>query len=149
MSTQSTIATTSLNTYKATFEGNSIQFCDADNIVDASQILTANTTNEPILLQRVAVGVQVQITAPALAFTTAVDDTTAYTAGCRSYPSAGGTVKNGDILFLSAVAAQGYTFAGWYNGTTLLASTAEAQITVESTATVPTTITYTAKFTVG
>lgn len=134
----------SLNHYKGLYDGGATTFCDAQTIVEAAELLTNTEGLEPTLLQKVGTGIKVVVPDAALAFTTNVEET-AHTAGCRAYPS-GGNVTRGQKLFLSAVAADGYKFIGWYQGDTLLSAEAEAEVVVESIATVPTTIVYEAKF---
>ena len=132
-----------LNHYKGLYDGGTSTFCDAETMVEAAELLGSEGV-EPTLLQRVGTGIKVIVPDAALAFNTTVEET-AYTAGCRAYPK-GGNVVRGQTLFLSAVPAEGYTFKGWYNGVTLVSADEEAEVTVESTATVPSTLTYEAKF---
>lgn len=133
-----------LNSYQATYEGGATALCNAQTMEEAAKILTDNT-QEPSVLQKTGVGIKVSVPDPALAFTTEVAETE-YTAGCRSYPKNGGQVKAGDTVFLSAVAAEGYNFVGWYQGATKLSEEAEAAVVVESTSPVPAVIVYEAKF---
>lgn len=139
------MATKLLNSYEATYEGGAKAMCNAQTMEEAAAILTDNV-QEPSVLQKTGVGIRVAVPDPALAFTTKVVDDAAYTAGCRSYPENGGQVKAGDTVFLSAVPAEGYNFAGWYQGTTLLSSETEAAVVVESASAVPAVITYEARF---
>lgn len=132
-----------LNQYKATYEGNATSLCTAETMADACDVLDQDT--EPLMLQRVAAGIKVVVPDAALSFKTSVD-ATAYTAGCRAYPATGGEVLRGQKLYLSAVAGDGYEFIGWYQGDTEISTDLEAVITVESTAQVPSIITYEAKF---
>lgn len=142
------MATKLLNSYEATYESGAKAMCNAQTMEEAAAILTDNA-QEPSVLQKTAAGIRVAVPDPALAFTTEVVDDAAYTAGCRSYPANGGQVKAGDTVFLSAVPAEGYNFTGWYQGTTLLSSDAEAAVVVESTSAVPAVITYEAHFEVA
>ena len=136
------MATKLLNHYKGMYDGSAVSFCDAETMEEAVKVFSEST--EPVLVQRTGSGVKVVVPDADLAFKTTVEDT-AYTAGCRAYPS-GGSVTRGQVLFLTAVAAEGYTFAGWYNGEELISSDAEAEVTVASSATVPATLVYEAKF---
>ena len=133
----------SLNHYKGTYDGGTTTFCDASDIIEAATLLSSDGL-EPSLLQRVGTGIKVVVPDASLAFKTSVEET-AYTAGCRAYPS-GGNVIRGQKLFLSAVASDGYKFTGWYQGEVLLSADAEAEVEVESTATVPAVINYEARF---
>lgn len=138
-----------LNHYKALFDGGTSTFCDAANIIEAAELFSADSTEtlvvEPTLIQKIGSGIKVILPDAPLQFETAIDGDTAIAAGCKVYP-AGGNVVRGQHLFLSAVPATGYDFVGWYDGTTLLSANAEAEVVVESTATVPSVVTYTAKF---
>lgn len=131
-----------LNHYKGMYEGNAVAFCDAETMEDAVRIFSEEV--EPNLVQKTGAGIKVIVPDASLAFKTDVDDT-AYASGCRAYPS-GGAVERGQKVFLSAVAAEGYTFEGWYQGETLLSKEEEAEVTVASTASVPSIITYEARF---
>ena len=134
-----------LNSYQATYEGGATALCNALTMEEAAKILT-DASQEPSVLQKTGAGIRVSIPDPAIAFTTAVESEAAYTAGCRSYPVNGGQVKIGDTVFLSAVAAEGYNFVGWYQGATKLSDEAEAAVVVESTSPVPAIIVYEAHF---
>lgn len=133
-----------LNSYEATYEGGGKALCNAQTMEEAAKVLSEEF--EPSILQRTAAGIKVLVPDPALAFTTQVSDDTAYEAGCRSYPANGGQVKAGDTVFLTAVAAEGYNFVGWYQGATKLSEDVEAAIVVESASPVPAVITYEARF---
>lgn len=137
------MSTKLLNSYEATYEGGAKAVCNSQTMEEAAKILSEDT--EPSILQKVAAGIRVSVPDPALAFKTAVADT-AYTAGCRAYPSAGGIVKTGDTVFLSAVASDDYDFVGWYQGETKLSEDVEAAVVVTSTSAVPAVITYEARF---
>lgn len=134
-----------LNSYKATYVGGATALCNAQTMEEAAKILSEEN-QEPSVLQKTGSGIRVSVPDPALAFTTVVGDATAYTAGCRSYPEHGGQVKAGDTVFLTAVAAEGYNFVGWYQGTTKLSEDAEAAVVVESASPVPAVIEYEARF---
>ena len=134
-----------LNSYQATYEGGATALCNALTMEEAAKILT-EASQEPSVLQKTGAGIRVSVPDPAIAFTTSVEDEAAYTAGCRSYPVNGGQVKTGDTVFLSAVAAEGYNFVGWYQGATKLSDDAEAAVVVESTSPVPAIIVYEAHF---
>lgn len=138
------MSTKLLNGYEATYEGGAKAMCNAQTMEEAAKILSDET--EPSILQKVAAGIRVSVPDPALAFTTAVENETAYTAGCRAYPEHGGQVKAGDTVFLSAVAAEGYNFVGWYQGATKLSDDAETAVVVESASPVPAIIVYEAHF---
>ena len=133
-----------LNSYKATYVGGATALCNAQTMEEAAKILSEEN-QEPSVLQKTGSGIRVSVPDPALAFTTVVDDT-AYTAGCRSYPAHGGQVKAGDTVFLSAIAAEGYNFVGWYQGATKLSEETEAAVVVESASPVPAVIEYEARF---
>ena len=139
------MSVTMLNSYKATYVGGATGLCNAQTMEEAAKILTEGN-QEPSVLQKTGSGIRVSVPDPALAFTTKVSDDTAYAAGCRSYPENGGQVKAGDTVFLSAVAAEGYNFTGWYQGATKLSDAVEAAVVVESASSVPAMITYEAHF---
>ena len=134
-----------LNSYKATYVGGATALCNAQTMEEAAKILSEEN-QEPSVLQKTGAGIRVSVPDPALAFTTKVADDTAYTAGCRSYPENGGQVKAGDTVFLTAVAAEGYNFTGWYQGATKLSDDVEAAVVVESASPVPAVIIYEAHF---
>jgi hypothetical protein len=138
------MSTKLLNGYEATYEGGAKAMCNAQTMEEAAKILSDET--EPSILQKVAAGIRVSVPDPALAFTTSVENEAAYTAGCRAYPEHGGQVKAGDTVFLSAVAAEGYNFVGWYQGATKLSDDAETAVVVESASPVPAIIVYEAHF---
>lgn len=133
-----------LNSYQATYEGGTTAMCDAQTMEEAAKVLS--DTTEPNVLQKIRAGVKVLVPDPALAFKTEVTDSVAYAAGCRTYPANGGQVKAGDTVFLSAVAADGYNFTGWYQGETKLSDSAETAVVVESASPVPAVIVYEAHF---
>ena len=133
-----------LNSYQATYEGGTTAMCNAETMEEAANVLT-DGTQEPSILQKIGAGIRVKVPDPVLAFTTTVADAL-YTAGCRAYPEHGGQVKVGDTVFLSAVAGEGYSFTGWYQGNTKLSDDAEAAIVVESASPVPALIEYEARF---
>lgn len=139
------MAVKTLNSYQATYAGGATSMCDARTIEEAAKILT-DETQEPNILQKICSGVKVSIPDPALAFSTSVTSDAAYDAGCRSYPARGGQVKVGDVVYLSAVAVDGYNFVGWYQGPTKLSDSAEAAVVVESASPVPVDIVYEARF---
>lgn len=139
------MAIQSLNSYKATYVGGATALCNAQTMEEAAKILTEGS-QEPSVLQKTGSGIRVSVPDPALAFTTSVVDSTAFAAGCRSYPENGGQVKAGDTVFLTAVAAEGYNFTGWYQGATKLSDNSEAAVVVESASPVPAVITYEAHF---
>jgi hypothetical protein len=138
------MSTKLLNGYEATYAGGAKAKCNAQTMEEAAKILSDET--EPSILQKVAAGIRVSVPDPALAFTTSVENEAAYTAGCRAYPKHGGQVKAGDTVFLSAVAAEGYSFVGWYQGATKLSDDAETAVVVESASPVPAIIVYEAHF---
>lgn len=137
------MAIKNLKRYKGTYEGGATILCDALTMEEAVGILAEET--EPNIVQKVGEGIKVAIPDPALAFTTHVEDVL-YTAGCRAYPETGGQVKNGQTVFLSAVAGEGYQFDGWYQGDTLISTDTEAAVEIASASAVPAIITYEAKF---
>ena len=137
------MAVKTLKRYKGTYEGGATIMCDAEKMEEAVVILAEET--EPNIVQKVGEGIKVNVPDPALAFTTTVDEVM-YSAGCRAYPETGGQVVNGQIVYLSAVASEGYQFDGWYQGDTLISSNEEAAVEIASASAVPAIITYEAKF---
>lgn len=133
----------SLKQYKATFDDNTSTSCVAADMEKAAGLL--DSAEKPVaILQKIADNVQVDVPDPVFAVETFVDSASV---DCKSYPSRGEGVKNGDKVFLSAVAGEGYTFDGWYLGEDKVSSEAEAAITIDSDSEVPATIRYEAKFT--
>lgn len=138
--------TKSLNNYKGVFDSGGTQYCVAETIEEAAKLFAEDQQQEPVLIHRTGVGVKVIVPEPELSFVTKVGETE-YTAGCRAYPS-GGNVVRGQKLFLSAVAADGYDFVGWFQdgGAEALSTEPETEIAVSSDSKVPATITYEARF---
>lgn len=132
-----------LNSYEATYEGGTTAKCNAETMDAAAKVLSDEI--EPSILQRVGTGIKVIVPDPALSFKTEVA-AAAYAAGCRAYPAAGGQVKAGDTVFLSAVPAEGYSFTGWYQGNVKLSEDIEAAVVVASASAVPAVIAYEARF---
>lgn len=127
--------------FKATYKDDKTAACIAENIVEAAKVFSADEA-EPVIIQRTVDSIKASLPDPALSFTTSSNEAT-----CKAYPSGGSGIKLGDTLFLSAVAGEGFDFEGWYQGDTLVSEDAEAAVTVESTAQVPSVIHYEARFT--
>ena len=133
-----------LNSYKGVFSDDTEEVVDTSTLERAAGYLTALKGEEPLVLTRIRLGVNV-MTEQVVPFVTATTPDTAVTAGAKAYPELF-SVKDGATVIFSAVApATGFTFDGWYRDGVKVASTLVAAIVVQA-ADAGGTVTYTAKF---
>jgi uncharacterized repeat protein (TIGR02543 family) len=105
-----------------------------------------DTPDNPITqVTRTRVGVTVDIPDPVVIvdFETTVTPEGAVSAGCIATPSKY-AVRSGTPVVFEAIAADGYTFDGWFQETTALGTSAISEITVTGDGRTPAA--YTAKF---
>jgi hypothetical protein len=120
---------------------------------NALQAVTAFDTEENPVTQIVRTRVSIQVNVPETAldvtFRTAIAGSGAETAGCKASPSTF-TVVDGSSVIFEAIAAEGYSFLGWFIGEdtsgTPEAVTEIASITIESTLGVSQDVVITALF---
>ena len=140
---------TSLNQYKASYPDATDMSVAAGSMEDALVALKEAKDMEPSMLQKTVTGIAVAIPAPAIAIETFVTGTGAADAGCKATPYAIDSVKNGDKVWFTAIAVDGFTFSGWYLGDELKSSDESYEATIAYAGTTPTTLKYEARFVVG
>ena len=140
---------TSLNQYKASYPDATDMSVAAGSMEDALVALKEAKDMEPSMLQKTVTGIAVAIPAPAIAIETFVTGTGAADAGCKATPYAIVSVKNGDKVWFTAIAVDGFTFSGWYLGDELKSSDESYEATIAYAGTTPTTLKYEARFVVG
>lgn len=140
---------TSLNQYKASYPDATDMSVAAGSMEDALVALKEAKDMEPSMLQKTVTGIAVAIPAPAIAIETFVTGTGAAAAGCKATPYAIVSVKNGDKVWFTAIAVDGFTFSGWYLGDELKSSDESYEATIAYAGTTPTTLKYEARFVVG
>lgn len=140
---------TSLNQYKASYPDSTDMAVAAGTMEDALVALKEAKDMEPSLLQKTVTGIAVAIPAPAIAIETFVTGTGAAAAGCKATPYAIDSVENGDKVWFTAIAVDGFTFSGWYLNDELKSSDESYEATIAYPGTTPTTLKYEARFVVG
>ena len=140
---------TSLNQYKAAFPDSTELSVAAGTMADALVALAEAHTGEPSLIQKTVTGISVAIPAPAIAIKTTVTGTGASAAGCKATPYTIGSVENGDKVWFTAIAVEGFTFSGWYLGDELQSTEESYEATIAYAGTTPTTLEYEARFVVA
>lgn len=140
---------TSLNQYKASYPDATDMSVAAGSMEDALVALKEAKDMEPSMLQKTVTGIAVAIPAPAIAIETFVTGTGAAAAGCKATPYAIDSVENGDKVWFTAIAVDGFTFSGWYLGDELKSSDESYEATIAYAGTTPTTLKYEARFVVG
>lgn len=140
---------TSLNQYKASYPDATDMSVAAGSMEDALVALKEAKDMEPSMLQKTVTGIAVAIPAPAIAIETFVTGTGAAAAGCKATPYAIDSVENGDKVWFTAIAVDGFTFSGWYLGDELKSSDESYEATIAYVGTTPTTLKYEARFVVG
>lgn len=140
---------TSLNQYKAAYPDSTDMSVAAATMADAIVALAEAHTGEPSMIQKTVTGIAVAIPAPAIAIETVVAGTGAAAAGCKATPYSISSVENGDKVWFTAIAADGFSFSGWYLGDELQSSDESYEATISYAGTTPTTLTYEARFTVA
>lgn len=140
---------TSLNQYKASYPDATDMSVAAGSMEDALVALKEAKDMEPSMLQKTVTGIAVAIPAPAIAIETFVTGTGAAAAGCKATPYAIDSVENGDKVWFTAIAVDGFTFSGWYLGDELKSSDESYEATIAYAGTTPTTLKYEARFVVS
>lgn len=139
---------TSLNQYKAAFADSTELSVAAGTMEDALIALAEAHAGEPSLIQKTVTGIAVAIPAPAIAIKTTVSGAGAAAAGCKATPYSIASVKNGDKVWFTAIAVDGFSFDGWYLGEELQSTNESYEATIAYAGTTPTTLEYEAKFVV-
>lgn len=140
---------TSLNQYKASYPDATDMSVAAGSMEDALVALKEAKDMEPSMLQKTVTGIAVAIPAPAIAIETFVTGTGAVAAGCKATPYTIDSVENGDKVWFTAIAVDGFTFSGWYLGEELKSSDESYEATIAYAGTTPTTLKYEARFVVA
>lgn len=139
---------TSLNQYKASYADSTDMSVAAETLADAIVALAEAKADEPSLIQRTVTNIKVAIPAPAIAIKTVVTGTGASSAGCKATPYNISSVENGDKVWFTAIAVEGFTFSGWYLNNELQSADESYEATISYTGTTPTTLEYEARFVV-
>ena len=139
---------TSLNQYKASYADSTDLTVAAETLADAIVALEEAKSDEPSLIQRTVTGIKVAIPAPAIAIKTTVTGSGAVSAGCKATPYNIASVENGDKVWFTAIAVDGFTFSGWYLGDELQSTEESYEATIAYAGTTPTTLEYEARFVV-
>lgn len=139
---------TSLNQYKASYADSTDMSVAASSLADAIVALAEAKADEPSLIQRTVTNIKVAIPAPAIAIKTTVTGTGAASAGCKATPYNISSVENGDKVWFTAIAVEGFTFSGWYLGDELQSTEESYEATISYAGTTPTTLEYEARFVV-
>ena len=121
---------TSLNQYKASYPDATDMSVAAGSMEDALVALKEAKDMEPSMLQKTVTGIAVAIPAPAIAIETFVTGTGAAAAGCKATPYTIDSVENGDKVWFTAIAVDGFTFSGWYLGEELKSSDESYEATI-------------------
>ena len=139
---------TTLNRYKASFPDSTDMSVAAEDMQGALVALAEAKTVEPSIIQKTVTGIAVAIPAPAIAIKTTVAGSGASAAGCKATPYTIDSVENGDKVWFTAIAVEGFTFSGWYLGDELKSSDESYEATISYAGSTPTTLEYEARFTV-
>lgn len=139
---------TTLNQYKASFPDSTDMSVAAEDMQGALVALAEAKTVEPSIIQKTVTGIAVAIPAPAIAIKTTVTGSGAAAAGCKATPYTIDSVENGDKVWFTAIAVEGFTFSGWYLGDELKSSDESYEATISYAGSTPTTLEYEARFTV-
>lgn len=139
---------TSLNQYKASYADSTELTVAAETLADAIVALGEAKSDEPSLIQRTVSGIKVAIPAPAIAIKTTVTGSGAVSAGCKATPYNISSVENGDKVWFTAIAVEGFTFEGWYLNNELQSAEESYEATIAYAGTTPTTLEYEARFVV-
>lgn len=140
---------TSLNQYKASYPDSTDMTVAASTISDAIIALAEAKPGEPSLIQKTVTGIAVAIPAPAIAIKTIVTGSGASAAGCKATPYTIDSVENGDKVWFTAIAVEGFTFSGWYLNEELQSTDESYEATISYAGSTPTTLEYEARFTVS
>lgn len=139
---------TSLNQYKASYADSTDMSVAAETLADAIVALAEAKSDEPSLIQRTVTNIKVAIPAPAIAIKTTVTGSGAVSAGCKATPYNISSVENGDKVWFTAIAVEGFTFSGWYLNNELQSADESYEATISYAGTTPTTLEYEARFVV-
>lgn len=139
---------TSLNQYKANYADSTELTVAAGTIADAIVALAEAKQGEPSLIQKTVTGIAVAIPAPAIAIKTTVTNSGALSAGCKATPYNISSVENGDKVWFTAIAVDGFSFDGWYLDNELQSTEESYEATIAYAGTTPTTLEFEARFTV-
>jgi hypothetical protein len=139
---------TSLNQYKACYADSTELSVAAETLADAIVALAEAKADEPSLIQKTVTNIKVAIPAPAIAIKTVVTGSGAETAGCKATPYNIASVENGNKVWFTAIAAEGFAFSGWYLGDELQSTEESYEATISYAGTTPTTLEYEARFVV-
>ena len=139
---------TSLNQYKASYTDSTDLTVAASSLADAIVALAEAKQGEPSLIQKTVTGIAVAIPAPAIAIKTTVTGSGALAAGCKATPYNISSVENGDKVWFTAIAVDGFEFAGWYLGEELQSTDESYEATIDYAGSTPTTLEYEARFNV-
>ena len=139
---------TTLNQYKASFPDSTDMSVAAEDMQGALVALAEAKTVEPSIIQKTVTVIAVAIPAPAIAIKTTVAGSGASAAGCKATPYTIDSVENGDKVWFTAIAVEGFTFSGWYLGDELKSSDESYEATISYAGSTPTTLEYEARFTV-
>ena len=142
----STIA--NLNQYKASYADSTDLTVAASTIAEAIEALAQAKPDEPSLIQRTVTGIKVSVPSPAIGIKTSVVGTGAVEAGCKATPYSITSVENGDKVWFTAIAGEGFTFTGWYLDNELQSSDESYEATIAYEGTTPTILEYEARFVV-
>lgn len=140
---------TSLNQYKAAYADSTDLTVAAATMADALVALGEAKTGEPSLIQKTVTGIAVAIPAPAIAIKTTVTGAGASAAGCKATPYTISSVENGDKVWFTAIAVEGFTFEGWYLNDELQSNDESYEATIAYAGSTPTTLEYEARFVVA
>lgn len=139
---------TSLNQYKASYADSTDLSVAAASMADAIVALAEAKADEPSLIQKTVSNIKVAIPAPAIAIKTVVTGSGAVSAGCKATPYNIASVENGDKVWFTAIAVEGFSFSGWYLGDELQSTEESYEATISYAGTTPTTLEYEARFVV-
>jgi hypothetical protein len=139
---------TSLNQYKASYADSTELTVASASLADAVVALEEAKPGEPSLIQKTVTGIKVLIPAPAIAIKTTVTGSGAVSAGCKATPYNISSVENGDKVWFTAIAVDGFSFSGWYLNDELQSTDESFEATISYTGTTPTTLEYEARFVV-
>ena len=137
---------TSLNQYKASYADSTELSVAASSLADAIVALAEAKPGEPSLIQKTVTGIAVAIPAPAIAIKTTVTGSGASSAGCKATPYTISSVENGDKVWFTAIAVDGFEFEGWYLDDVLQSTDESYEATIAYSGTTPTTLEYEARF---
>jgi hypothetical protein len=127
-----------LNQYDGTWAQNDKESVVAADMETAARVLAASKGSDPLLLQRVKEGIQVEMPVLDVAFNAKVSDTAAEAAGCQVFPGHY-IVPAGTKQIFSVLLVAGWQVDGWeIDGAAVTGATGNVvELTVPSS---PTTV---------